>query len=269
MRGRTWSTTAIALAVVLAACGTPGGSPGAAPTTASASATTLSERQLVTINGEPVVKCGPSGLPFTPSAYLGPHDHSHADPQIVAALERLVAETGVEVPPALRGVAVKDAPWFVLNQSAQQVDIAVGTWTADGPGRDAMVVDLRWRDGRWWPGWGNCILARVPPPGYEWATVSRGPRGLDKSSPTVTVTVYEDQCTSGRDPSAYLHHPLVVERDTSVVVYWTTTPYVPAPGTGVACPAVAVPRQITLSRPLGDRTVLDGSRWPPAPIGSI
>lgn len=49
----------------------------------------------------------------------------------------------------------------------------------------------------------------------------------------------------------------------TVTVYWTSEP----PGTA-ECPSnPAVATTLTLPEALGERRLLDGSRWPPVPFG--
>jgi hypothetical protein len=69
-------------------------------------------------------------------------------------------------------------------------------------------------------------------------------------------------CTGSRDPNPYLHEPVVVETEESVTLYWTSTP----PEGGNTCPGnPSVRVSVTLERPLGGRTVLDGFEYPPRP----
>ena len=74
------------------------------------------------------------------------------------------------------------------------------------------------------------------------------------------LRVTEWECTSARDPSAYLHEPYVESTDDAVTVYWTTD----TPTGNQDCPGnPAVQRSIELAEPLGERAIYDGSVWPP------
>lgn len=267
-----WVRTRVALVLAsvaaIAGCSPQGGSPGSAtPTIRTTPA--ASPTPLVMADGEPLVTCGGDGLTFKPSVMQTNSHSGHDDAAIVAALERLVREGGMNAPTALQGVDVKAGPWFVLGKTDTEAEIATGSWSLHGPGKDAMQVILEKRDGEWRAAaWGTCNLAPVPPDGIAWASVSRASTPPDPAATSVPVAVSEYQCTSGRDPSPYLHEPIVVEQQSTVTVYWTTTPFKPTGSGdgGVTCPGVAVERRIALARPLGDRALLDGSKWPPAPI---
>jgi hypothetical protein len=78
------------------------------------------------------------------------------------------------------------------------------------------------------------------------------------------VLVNELQCASGRDPSEFLEDPRVEETPESVTVFWTSQPVVG----GADCQGnPSVERTIELDEPLGDRQLLDGSSYPPSPVG--
>lgn len=204
---------AVVCLVVLAGCSPAGIAP------AGPSETTV-------VDGEPLVRCGQDDLPFRPSVMAAPNRHPSDDPGIVAALEHLVSEAGMDAPPALQGGHVKGGPWFVLAATGTEANVATGSWTAQGsvPGRDAMNVILSTRSGTWRvTGWGSCGLSPLPPAGTTWAVVfPDGP--TDPSATAVQVRVSERECTSGRDPGPFLHEQFVVETDSSVTVYWTSTP---------------------------------------------
>jgi hypothetical protein len=78
------------------------------------------------------------------------------------------------------------------------------------------------------------------------------------------VLVHELACTSGRDPSDFLQEPRIVQSDESVTVYWTS---IPAEGDQNCIGNPSVERTIELDEPLGDRALLDGSTYPPSPVG--
>jgi hypothetical protein len=85
----------------------------------------------------------------------------------------------------------------------------------------------------------------------------------ESSGTSITAMVSERECTSARDPSPYLNDRIVVESDNTVTVYWTSTP---PDGAQYCTGNPSVERRITLTRPLGNRTLLDGSTWPPTPV---
>jgi len=101
-------------------------------------------------------------------------------------------------------------------------------------------------------GWGH---------GPSWDPESARP-SRSWSAPGTAVS--KGACTSARDPAAYLHEPVVVETADSLTVYWTSK----MPEGAQTCPGEpSVTRTIEPSEPLGDRALLDGSRWPPVRIG--
>jgi hypothetical protein len=143
--------------------------------------------------------------------------------------------------------------------------LALGDWTADGPARDAMTMQLERRDGAWgWASGGNCwTLGPVLDPDTIWVQVNAS-AAVDGDATEVTVDVNETACTSARDPAPFLNEPALVSTEESVTVYWTSRP----PVGGANCPGNPTSQQVlTLDEPLGDRPLLDGSRWPPVLVG--
>lgn len=195
---------------------------------------------------------------------LGEHD------EVVDALERLAAEMPMDAPAALLDAdGIRDGDWILLareeDRGREVLMVGAGPWSAQGPGKDAEIMGLVREADRWevnW--WGGCSLAPVlQDPRSMWAEVSAPQGGLARDLRTITVEVSEIECTSSRDPSPFLHEPFVVETDEAVTVYWTST----RPVGGQTCPGnPAVERSLELERPLGGRTLLDGSRYPATPI---
>jgi hypothetical protein len=153
----------------------------------------------------------------------------------------------------------------VLVQQGDTYVLGVGRWTDDGPQEGALELVMR-RTGRtWeWRGGGSCnLLGPVLAPADSRVVLSAPAGGLDSSSTTVTLLVHELQCAGAREPDPYLHEPDVTESDDSVVVTWTSD----AITSEATCPGnPSVERTITLSEPLGDRPLLDGSYYPPRPV---
>jgi hypothetical protein len=187
-------------------------------------------------------------------------DQSMLDSADVAAGLRIVMRSS--------GVSSDDQAWKVLvaepPDDPTMLFIAVGRWTADsGPAGDTSPYARLQRDGDRWraTGWGTCNLEPALDDGSSWADLARAePRGATADSTAVDVEVSERECTSARDPSAYLREPYVVETETSVTLYWTTD----SPSGNQDCPGnPAVTRTVQLGSPLGDRSLYDGSVWPP------
>jgi hypothetical protein len=153
-----------------------------------------------------------------------------------------------------------DVEWRVLRDNGEALTIGLGRWTDQGPvGDEAYVLELEREGDSWTPaGWAECRLSPVLREGLAWAEVT-GYRG-DAQATTVTVEVHERECTSGRDPSSFLHEPFVVENAESVTIYWTSDP----PSCDQNCQGnPSVERAVELTEPLGHRTVFDGSSYPP------
>ncbi|NPC98108.1 hypothetical protein [Nocardioides sp. zg-DK7169] len=185
---------------------------------------------------------------------------------LAGALEELAADAGIDAPAALRSGDLADADWFVLDQSPTDATVATGAWDANGPAPDGQVVTLR-REGEQWraSGWGDCrIVAPVPEPGRQRVEV-RAARELDPTSTTLSLRLREGGCTGARDPRPHLGTPEVVETDESVTITWTSA----AIDGAATCQANPwVPGTVELAAPLGDRVLLDASRWPAHPIAN-
>jgi len=156
-----------------------------------------------------------------------------------------------------------DIEWRVLSHDDESLTIGLGRWTERGPiGYGSYVLEFD-RDGQSWrvSGWGDCQLSPVLKPGFAWTEVM-GYRG-DAEDTTITAMVRERECTSGRDPSPFLHEPIVVETAGSVTIYWTSEP---AAGDQSCEGTPPVEREVNLSGPLDGRTLFDGFSYPPREV---
>lgn len=202
-------------------------------------------------DGEVLISCGGAAPGWPPSAMVDGIE----PPEPVAEIESVLSAASVA--PKLRQA------WKVLAADADEVTLALGTWGADGPTREAMYLSLE-RDGAGWraSNGGNCWhLAPVLPSGSSWAEVFGDAVAPDATE--LEVTVMEPGCTGARDPLPHLDEPAFVVDDEAITVYWTSNPPEAA-----ECPSnPSVPTTLTLPEPLGDRRLLDGSRWTPVPIG--
>ena len=236
---------AVVLALVLiAGCDSGGGSPG------------RSGSPLLHDDGDLLVRCG-TDLAFPPRRMDAGLDVSSLDPaRIDAALHEVFHSFGI--PPA-------DQTWKALvaepADDPTMLVLAVGPWTATGPvGETAVSAGLQ-REGDGWRAmrWGNCSLEPALPNGSTWARLTL-PARVEPRSTSINLRVSEWECTSGRNPSPYLHQPYVDATNDAVTVYWTTA----AASGDVTCPGnPAVIRTIELASPLGSRTLFDGAVWPP------
>src|SRR5262245_17337958 len=199
---------------------------------------------IITVNGEPLVRCGTPVFPV--SALSGGVDGLVDRAEVVARLDRH-----------------EDAGWSVRGRSGAMIAVAAGHWDRNGGGKDGQILWMDNEDGDGWRFSGSsdpCRLHPVLPPSLSWAEVTADPQALSPASRSIPVWVTETSCTGARDPSPYLKNPTIVEGKRSVMVYWTVTP----PDGAQECPGnPRVERVLELREPLGDRVLLDGSRWPP------
>jgi hypothetical protein len=255
--------------VVLAGCGTessnqlqPGDGTGGAGGGGS-----ISDSPLISAAGGVLLACG-SAPAFWASAMDGGVSGLADDAEVEAALEELVAEAGIDAPTELQQAGAADAEWIVLGKETaggtEELLLGLGRWDPEkGPIDGQYVVLDRTKDGWSAGGWGDCNLAPVVNDGVIWVEMSAAPAGLDSASSTLAVEVRERECTSGRDPLPFLHEPTVIEADETVTVYWTSD----APHGAQTCQGNPPVRMaVELDEPLGSRTLLDGSTWPPKPV---
>jgi hypothetical protein len=155
--------------------------------------------------------------------------------------------------------------WRVLRVDGDTYTIGLGAWTATGPGNGATVFEIQGHQGAWtWLGGGGCQLEPVLSPGTDWVQLTAPQEGLDRSSTDPVVGLTEQSCSSGRDVRPYLHTPFVQETSTTVTVYWAATAPTPGSWNCVGIAPVGVP--VHLAAPLGGRTLLDGSTYPPSQV---
>ena len=112
---------------------------------------------------------------------------------------------------------------------------------------------------------GRPCESRVPlPPGLGHVRVHLDPNTLPRSASTsIFLFVNEIDCSNGREMGDALQGPQVLETDEAVLVAFAVIP-VAGVATCPGSPPTAV--TIKLSRPLGERTLLNGAMMPPAPI---
>ena len=236
-----------AAALVLAVAGCGGRESGVTATEPEVTR----EGPVTLVDGEVLLSCG--GRPGWPaSAMVDGIEPSASAREIAAGL------SAAPVPGQLR------TNWKVLAEDGDQMVVALGDWSDDGPARDAMAWTLE-RDGGTWRGTsgGNCwMLAPVLDEDATWVQVDAS-EAVDGAATEIAVDVHERACASARDPEPFLDEPVMVSTEESVIVYWTSR----APG-AANCPSNPTSQQVlTLDEPLGDRPLLDGSRWPPALVG--
>ncbi len=243
---RTRVAACLAAAVVLASCGERDSGGATDPTSDPAT-----DVPVTVVDGEVLLSCDGTAPGWPASAMVDGIE----PPEPVAEIEAALSSAPIE--PSLR------REWKVLTAGDEELTLALGAWGEDGPARDATYMVLEPEGGSWRASnGGNCWqLAPVLPLDSSWAEVSADAVAPDATE--VAVTVMERRCTGARDPLPHLDEPAFVVDDEAITVYWTSNP-----PDAAECPSnPSVPTTLTLPEPLGDRVLLDGSRWPAVPIG--
>lgn len=257
-RRRVVASTAVpALAVGAVVAAAVAMNPTPRPSPAPA-VTTAPDRPILLSAGEPLLTCnGPER--FTPT--VARQGLAKSDPaQFVAAMQAHAKAQEWSMPTTLRTPEqIARADWRVVALNDDAALILFGS--VEHP----TTFSFTKSGGRWTvTGMGGCqafhtVLAES---GRQWAvqTSTGGTAGpLSKTSTTLKVNAMSSVC-SDQPPRA-----VVVEAPDSVTLYLTE----PSP-TLSSCPAVARTQvvTITLSVPLGSRTLLDGSVWPARPVAN-
>lgn len=135
------------------------------------------------------------------------------------------------------------------------------------PGR--MSIDVEVVDGTWQPaGMGQCQPRAVLSAEFGPATWALDP---DFPSPTASSTelhilVWEVSCSGGAPATGRMSAPVIAVTPESVAIAIGVRALEAAPGTAFGCPMPpGTPAIIRLTEPLGERTLLDAGRLPPAP----
>jgi hypothetical protein len=255
---------AVLLALMLAGCGEEPGPPAAEDPTTAGIDSPDPDAPLVEKDGEIQVSCG-GGDGWSPSIMASGIESPFSHGQMIEIFSELLANPKYagELELSFLTKGAERTPWRLLEVDGDSYTLGIDTWTEDGPVDGAFVMGIERRDDAWvWTGGGNCHLAPVLRPGRTWVELHGA--GLDRTSTEPMVDLNERTCTSARDPSPFLHDPYVVETDEWVTVYWTSTP----PQGNQTCPGnPTVSRPLPLQEPLGDRPLLDGSTYPPSPVG--
>lgn len=217
-----------------------------------------------TRDGEMLVRCGSSGTPFAPSIVdeggldLTAGERSGVD----SALDRLRDGAGIDAPKALQETEGK-VGWVAVARgtSPDRVLTVLLPETKGGSVRlaTAQLVELddslgSLRTGSWG---GGCGAEPAPNGAGVWANVVAA-AVPDPSADTIRVELSETECSSG-DLDKRLGEPYLVETEEAVTVYW---PAQAVSGGALCMGHPTVKRTVTLARPLGDRELLDGSRYP-------
>lgn len=137
-------------------------------------------------------------------------------------------------------------------------------------GDDPFATASFERRGRSWvlsgfsSGSGGCRTTVALPPGLGEVDVRLDPTSLPRPEDTsIDLLVTERGCANGREMGDALLDPEVVETDDAVLVAFAVIPVFG----GAGCPGnPSTSVTIELTRPLGDRVLLDGLHVPPIPV---
>lgn len=231
----TLIATVLALGAAIGGCGaTPSPSetpPAAAPT---------------------LYKCRDDALAFPIAALIGNEAPLVAPPGAVAALEKEIGEPGNGwLPPA---------GWRAIATDGRRIEF--GAVDAEGgPGVSMTEVTVAPEGDAWRVTSSTQCLPILVLPGLQparwWLDPAHPPPGPDAT--VLHVILKESACTGGQPPFGRLA-PIVTMTQGEALIVIGVRPLANA-GCGVDEPAV--PWQVTLPEPLGNRRVLDGSVWPP------
>jgi hypothetical protein len=152
--------------------------------------------------------------------------------------------------------------WFLTDQSAN-ARVLFGEPNEPGAGDPPYAyAALELRDGRWAPrGWGQCRI-ELEADGWGNARFRLDPAVRpDPHSRSVSVLATEMACAGGQAPQGREVRAVVLDETDEVV---SIVILVEAPTGGQTCPGnPSFEFQVDLGSPLGDRTILDASVYPP------
>jgi hypothetical protein len=273
MRRLALTTLAIfALASPLTGCGTVGASPdrdedGPIATPQSTPIT----QPWQTPDGGVLVTCG-HGPAFPAAMVAGSGIEVYPDEAaaIVAALADLKVMGGIDAPESLQQADAEEVKWTVLWSDDLSGEKTLGLLLAPSDST-GFSLDTDWylilgrQDGQWRAtSWSECGARPALPEGSTWAQVALPVDTRTPDGATVNLLVSEIECTGARAPGPFLAaEPVIVETDEEITVYWTSQQ---VPGDATCPDNPWVERTLHLDQNLGDRTLLDGSTWPPTPV---
>lgn len=262
------SRIALVVFVVLAigACSqTPSPEPSAGPTASgpASSATAPSATAEATTEPSPaatplviadptlLLTCGDENrFPAGALAGVGRAELDNDPP--AAVLKTIIAEGGEpDMYPDHGWHRVRSDPDFVAFV-AQGLGDPAWVMVEAAPGPDGWMAD----------GYGACHLQPVLPAGIYHADFWLDPDAPAPGPDTTTLhgLIRERACANGKPPTGRVRPPVVVYDERTITITVTVSEI---PG-GADCPGnPSVPITIELSQPLGDRTILDGSVFPP------
>lgn len=273
MRRLTLSTLVIlALATPLSGCGMTGATQDKGGDATPPPQSTPGAQPWQAPDGGVMVTCS-DGLPFPADTVAS--GGIQVDPQeteaIFTALADLKEVGGIDAPMPLQQADVEEVNRAVLWMDDATAERSLGLLISPSNSAD-FSLETDWyvvlgRQGEQLraTSWQSSCSARPAlTEGDMWATLALSPDTSTPEDKTVNLRVSEADCTGARDPAPFLAtEPVVLETEDEVTVYWTSQLI----QGGADCPSNPwVERTLQLDQVLGDRTLLDGSTWPPAPI---
>jgi hypothetical protein len=195
--------------------------------------------------------CGSSERSFPASGLDAPTGAERAQGQVYDALRLALTTFGQEF------VGRGDLTWRLAGMGETWATFLAETeW-------GLVAMDVRLDDGRWVPaGGGDCRLRVVLSPEYgpaEWE-LDGAPPG--PAATELRILVHELACSSARPTSGRMSAPVAQYSADALVI---TIGVAPVPGMNTCPGAPGTPVLVRLPEPIGNRTLLDGGRYPPAP----
>lgn len=176
-----------------------------------------------------------------------------------AAVEALRAEIEAPSPEPLPA-----GDWSVMHVDEDSATFAIVEGNVIAGRASFRLAGDRWVLSGYGGG-GRPCESRVPlPPGIAHVRVHLDPDTLPRPASTSIFLFVEDiGCSNGREIDNELRGPQIIETDDEVLVAFAVIP-VWGVATCQGAPATSV--RVDLSRPLGERALLNGALMPPAPL---
>lgn len=155
--------------------------------------------------------------------------------------------------------------WSVMRIGENRVTFAIIEGNVIVGRASFRLAGDRWVLSGYGSSGGRPCDARVPlPPGLAHIDVHLDPDTLPRPASTSLFLFVEDiDCSNGREIGDELRGPQIVETENDVLVAFAV---IPVWGAATCQGGPVTPVTVELSRPLGDRALLNGAVMPPAPI---
>jgi hypothetical protein len=266
--GRTTAAVVAVVAMLLVAAGcasgttstiatgsVPPATSGPAPSAQGTSLPAPSATGATGVDAAGQLACGRGQDTFGVDALSGPTGADQADTPEAAALRDYLSRPSAMMPGA-------SSSWRLAARSDTRALFLRG----DPPNLSEVVVALR--DGTWqFEQSGGCGLQRhVAGASYaSWVLDGNQPAPTEASA-ILHLRVSPMECTSGEPAGARVRAPTVQETDDEVIITVLLDPLPPGSYTCIGIIGNETPVDVVLTHPLGDRRLLDGLPYPPAPV---